>query len=241
MYTYYAPARTHTLYAMVAKYMTGYSIFSMVHYFDRTMAFYWSYTLLLKPPVLMCSCYSIVFTPQVNGIDLRHATQAEAVNILNLASNPVRVLLQSQSERLRPAKFPPSHIIEDSPEHSHHNSWAIEEEEDAKLREEFPDVDGHLFEVKLNKGNSGLGLSIVANTNAQSVKGIVIMGIQLGGVADQSGRIKWGDMILKVNETCVIGMSQQQVQELLAKAPPVVRFVLVRQHTGIQQKVWSQS
>ena len=24
--------------------------------FDRTMGFYWSYTLLLKPPVLMCSC-----------------------------------------------------------------------------------------------------------------------------------------------------------------------------------------
>ena len=176
----------------------------------------------------------------MNGIDLRHAIQAEAVNILNLASNPVRILLQSQSDHLRPAKFPPSHIIDDSPEHSHHNSWAIEEEEDTNLRGEFPDVDGHLFEVKLNKGKSGLGLSIVANTNAQSVRGIVIMGIQPRGVADQSGKIKWGDMILKVNETCVIGMSQLQVQELLAKAPPVVRFVLVRQHTGIQQKVWDQ-
>jgi len=52
--------------------------------------------------------------------------------------------------------------------------------------------DGHLYEVKLNKGKSGLGLSIVANTNTQSVKGIVIMGIQTGGVADQSGRIEVG-------------------------------------------------
>lgn len=56
------------------------------------------------------------------------------------------------------------------------------------------------------------------------------MGIQKGGVADQSGCVKWGDMILKVNDTPVIGMSQQAVQELLAKAPPTVRFVLLRQH-----------
>ena len=37
-------------------------------------------------------------------------------------------------------------------------------------------------------------------------------------------------MILKVNDTCVIGMSQTQVQELLANASPNVRFVLLRQY-----------
>ncbi len=98
-------------------------------------------------------------------------------------------------------------------------------------RAEFPEAEGHLFEVRLQKGGkAGLGLSIVANTT-QSLRGIVIMGIQQGGVADQSGRVKWGDMILKVNDTCVIGMSQQAVQELLAKAPPTVHIVLLRQHT----------
>ena len=104
--------------------------------------------------------------------------------------------------------------------------------EDPALREEFPDIEGHLFEVKLikGKGKAGLGLSIVASTNTQMIRGIVIMGIQQGGVAEQSGRIKWGDMILKVNDTCLIGMSQQEVQELLAKAPPTVKFVLLRQH-----------
>lgn len=118
--------------------------------------------------------------------------------------------------------------VQESPEHSHHNSWAIDEEEDPLLREEFPNIEGHLFEVVLNRGKSRLGLNIVANTQGSSLPGIVIMRVQPGGVADRSGRIKWGDMILKVNETCVIGMSQEQVQELLAKAPPTVRFVLVR-------------
>ena len=55
-------------------------------------------------------------------------------------------------------------------------------------------------------------------------------GIQKGGAAEENGEIKWGDMILKVNDTIVIGMSQTQVQELLANASPNVRFVLLRQY-----------
>ena len=66
-------------------------------------------------------------------------------------------------------------------------------------RAEFPEAEGHLFEVILQKGKSRLGLNIVANDNSQSIRGIVIMGIQQGGVAEQSGRVKWGDMILKVH------------------------------------------
>ena len=163
----------------------------------------------------------------MNNIDLRHATQAKAVNIIKSVGNPVRILVQS--ECTRPAKYPRSKTIQESPEHSHHNSWAIEEEEDPLLREEFPTVIGHLFEVNLNKGKSGgLGLSIVRSTDSQSVDGIVIMDVARGGVADASGKIKWGDMILKVNDTCVVGMSVQQVQELLAKSPLLVRFVMVR-------------
>ena len=57
-----------------------------------------------------------------------------------------------------------------------------------------------------------------------------LTGIQKGGAAEENGEIKWGDMILKVNDTCVIGMSQTQVQELLANASPNVRFVLLRQY-----------
>ena len=57
-----------------------------------------------------------------------------------------------------------------------------------------------------------------------------LAGIQKGGAAEENGEIKWGDMILKVNDTCVIGMSQTQVQELLANASPNVRFVLLRQY-----------
>ena len=130
---------------------------------------------------------------------------------------------------LAPATLPE----EPSPTHSHHNSWAIDEEEDPELRTEFPDADGHLFSVTLNKGNGGLGLNIVSETNSKAVRGIVIMGIQSGGVADQCGRIRWGDVILKMNHINVVGMSQEQFQKLLVQAAPTVTFVLLRQFTTV--------
>lgn len=125
-----------------------------------------------------------------------------------------------------------STLQEESPDHSHHNSWAraIElEEEDANLRAEFPEADGYLFSVTLNKGKMGLGLNIVSETSSKVVRGIVIMGIQPGGVADQCGRLCWGDVIVKMNGVSVVNMGQERFQQLLVKAPPTVTFVVLRQ------------
>ena len=114
------------------------------------------------------------------------------------------------------------------------NSVDREVEDDSELRKEFPNVDGVLFEVWLNKGSRGLGMSIVANRDdhAPGPRGIVIMGIQPGGVADHSKMVMLGDMILKINDTCVIGMTQQEVQEMLMEAALHVRFVMLRQAEG---------
>ncbi len=83
-----------------------------------------------------------------------------------------------ERERPRHTKYPRAATLQESPDHSHHNSWAINDEEDPSLRDEFPEVDGHLFAVWLKKGKTGgLGLSIVANTTSQALRGIVIMGM----------------------------------------------------------------
>ena len=87
---------------------------------------------------------------------------------------------RERPERARHTKYPRAATLQESPDHSHHNSWAINDEEDPALRDEFPDVDGHLFEVWLKKGKTGgLGLSIVANTTSQALRGIVIMGMYM--------------------------------------------------------------
>ena len=122
-----------------------------------------------------------------------------------------------------------SHIARQ--EYSHTDHWTTSNTEDRALRNEFPDVNGYLFEVWLNKSKNGLlGLSITASTINRSLSGVTIMNIQKGGAAEENGEIKQGDFILKVNDTVVIGMSQTQVQELLTNASPNVRFVLLRQY-----------
>lgn len=135
------------------------------------------------------------------------------------------------SRRLHNMSRDLTHDNESGTQQQLRNSVDREVEENPALRKEFPNVEGILFEVWLKKGKSGLGMSIAANRDAEP-RGIVIMGIQSGGVADRSNVIMWGDMILKINDTCVIGMTQQEVQEMLMKAASHVRFVMLRQAGG---------
>jgi len=37
-------------------FVTGFLFLVWYNNFDQAMSFYWSYTLLLKPPILICSC-----------------------------------------------------------------------------------------------------------------------------------------------------------------------------------------
>lgn len=144
---------------------------------------------------------------------------------------------QDYSHRLRNMSRDLTHDTESVMQQQLRNSVDREVEEDPALRKEFPNVEGILFEVWLKKGSAGLGMSIVANRDDHTEpQGIVIMGIQSGGVADRSKMIMWGDMILKINDTCVIGMTQQEVQEMLRNAASHVRFVMLRQ-AGVQRTV----
>ena len=162
-----------------------------------------------------------------NPWEQKDATMGDEANFANQRS-----LSQSSISDYKMLAIP-THIphIDACQEYSHVDHWTVSNTEDHALRDEFPNVNGYLFEVWLDKSKNGLlGLTIVANTTNQSLPGIVIVGIQKGGAAEENGEIKWGDMILKVNDTCVIGMTQTQVQELLANASPNVRFVLLRQY-----------
>ena len=149
---------------------------------------------------------------------------------------------QHSSGKLNPVQPRTSTVQEESPDHSHHNSWVRSmqegEEEDPNLRGEFPDAEGFLFAVTLNKGITGLGLNIVSETNSKETCGIVIMGIQQGGIADQCGLLCWGDVILKMNGINVVGMGQEMFQKLLSQAPPTVTFVLLRQRVELVSEIY---
>ena len=178
-------------------------------------------SLLHRPPI------GDIFYHKQNPWEQQDATMSDGENFASPKS-----LSRSSISDYRMTAIPthvPHHQESSGSFHTDH--WTISSIEDPALRDEFPNVNGYLFEVRFNKSKNGLlGLRITANTTNQSLPGIVVMGIQKGGAAEENGKIKLGDMILKVNDTCVIGMSQTHVQELLATASPNVRFVLLRQY-----------
>lgn len=66
---------------------------------------------------------------------------------------------------------------------------------DKSLRSEFPSADGHLYKVSLVRGQQGLGMSIFSN---KSGRGVMVTSVVSNGVADETGKIKEGDEIVKV-------------------------------------------
>ena len=127
------------------------------------------------------------------------------------------------------------------------HSWYIEEEEDPKLRKSFPNVEGHLFELTLHRdGKKSLGLLVItwyhvmkhyccytAGMNLVPIehsmsKGIIIAVVQPGGVADSTGKVKPGDVILQVNEVIVMDLKQEEVVALLKRPNPSIHLVLMR-------------
>lgn len=111
--------------------------------------------------------------------------------------------------------------------HSQHNSWMpVGNKEDLALNKEFSNENGHHFDIWLKRGQlGGLGLRDMASGTSQTLQGIETQ------QAKENGEIRWGDVMLKVNDTCVIRMGQTQVQELLANATLNVKFMLLRQST----------
>ena len=127
------------------------------------------------------------------------------------------------------------------------HSWYIEEEEDPNLRKSFPNVEGHLFEVTLHRdGKKSLGLlaiipwylaiedycfytgmNLVPIEHSMS-KGIIITVVQPGGVADSTGMVKPGDVILQVDEVIVMDLKQEEVVALLKRPNPSIHLVLMR-------------
>jgi multiple PDZ domain protein len=72
--------------------------------------------------------------------------------------------------------------------------------EDSSESSDDSEEEVDLVWVELEKGNSGLGFSILDAPNKHGSNSIRIRGLVPGGVADQDGRLSPGDQIIRVND-----------------------------------------
>ncbi|XP_068022271.1 FERM and PDZ domain-containing protein 2 isoform X3 [Melanerpes formicivorus] len=89
-----------------------------------------------------------------------------------------------------------------------------------------PECKDFIIKIELEKAENGsLGFALVGGRNG---KAILIKAISPDSIAGIDGRLQVGDILLKVNETFVSGLSRQTVIDLLRKAQGTVQLTVCR-------------
>ncbi|XP_004373554.1 multiple PDZ domain protein isoform X3 [Trichechus manatus latirostris] len=196
---------------------------------------------------------------EVDGMDLRDASHEQAVEAIRKAGNPVVFMVQSiinrprasgQSE-LKPEKAPlcnvplppPSAFAEMGSDPAQSSASKASEDVDKEdefgyswknIRERYGTLIGELHMIELEKGRSGLGLSLAGNKD-RSRMSVFIVGIDPNGAAGKDGRLQIADELLEINGQILYGRSHQNASSIIKCAPSKVKIIFIRNKDAVSQ------
>ncbi|XP_077918446.1 multiple PDZ domain protein isoform X8 [Halichoerus grypus] len=197
---------------------------------------------------------------EVDGMDLRDASHEQAVEAIRKAGNPVVFMVQSIINRPRapsqsesePEKAPlcnappppSSAFAEMSGDHTQSSSASkIPEDVDKEdefgyswknIRERYGTLTGELHMIELEKGRSGLGLSLAGNKD-RSRMSVFVVGIDPNGAAGKDGRLQIADELLEINGQILYGRSHQNASSIIKCAPSKVKIIFIRNKDAVSQ------
>ncbi|XP_074877376.1 multiple PDZ domain protein isoform X10 [Buteo buteo] len=197
---------------------------------------------------------------EVDGIDLRDASHEQAVEAIRKAGNPVVFMVQSIISRprafdqsdLEPEKTslcnnlplpPPSAFSGMSCDVAQSSSNRVPEDvekEDEfgyswkKIVQRYGNLLGELHMIELEKGRTGLGLSLAGNKD-RSRMSVFVVGIDPNGAAGKDGRLQIADELLEINGQILYGKTHQNASSIIKCAPSKVKIIFVRNKDAVNQ------
>uniref|UniRef100_A0A452RA09 PDZ domain-containing protein n=2 Tax=Ursus americanus TaxID=9643 RepID=A0A452RA09_URSAM len=192
-------------------------------------------------------------------MDLRDASHEQAVEAIRKAGNPVVFMVQSIINRPRapsqsesePEKAPlcnvppppSSAFAEMSGDLTQSSASKISEDVDKEdefgyswknIRERYGTLTGELHMIELEKGRSGLGLSLAGNKD-RSRMSVFVVGIDPNGAAGKDGRLQIADELLEINGQILYGRSHQNASSIIKCAPSKVKIIFIRNKDAVSQ------
>ncbi|XP_057215875.1 tyrosine-protein phosphatase non-receptor type 13 isoform X2 [Triplophysa rosa] len=174
----------------------------------------------------------------VNGKGLEGATHKQAVDVLKNTGQVVHLLLEKGQPLLDTLHAPltPQSTSELQNKPDAHGAAAPEPKPAKKAEYNFVTPD-NTFEVGLVKNTSGLGFSFSREENVPGEPAgtsmVRVKKLFPGQPASESGRIEVGDVILRVNQTSLKGLSQHEVISALRGTGQKVTLRLCKPETGV--------
>ncbi|XP_051580173.1 multiple PDZ domain protein-like isoform X2 [Myxocyprinus asiaticus] len=106
-------------------------------------------------------------------------------------------------------------------------SWKV-------VTERYGRLPGQLLMIELEKGRTGLGLSLAGNRD-RSRMSVFVVGIDPSGAAGQDGRIIVGDELLEINGQVLYGRSHQNASAIIKSTPSNVKIIFIRNRDALSQ------
>ncbi|XP_050013383.1 multiple PDZ domain protein isoform X5 [Alexandromys fortis] len=102
------------------------------------------------------------------------------------------------------------------------------------IQERYGTLTGQLHMIELEKGHSGLGLSLAGNKDRTRMS-VFIVGIDPTGAAGRDGRLQIADELLEINGQILFGRSHQNASSIIKCAPSKVKIIFIRNEDAVNQ------
>ncbi|XP_054665252.1 multiple PDZ domain protein isoform X4 [Grus americana] len=103
-----------------------------------------------------------------------------------------------------------------------------------KIMQRYGNLLGELHMIELEKGRTGLGLSLAGNKD-RSRMSVFVVGIDPNGAAGKDGRLQIADELLEINGQILYGRTHQNASSIIKCAPSKVKIIFIRNKDAVNQ------